>query len=72
MSENPLTTRGNVNDTFSPVTVTQKEFFGTLFLGLLSTVMLVALLRSESRNRSMLRELHGDKAAHPAKPQCKC
>jgi hypothetical protein len=35
-------------------------------------VMLVALLRSESRNRLLLRELRGDKTAHPAKPACKC
>jgi hypothetical protein len=66
VSENPSATSGNVNDTFSPVTV--KEFFGTLFLGLLSLVMLVALLRSESRNRSLLRELRGDSVAHPKKP----
>lgn len=43
--------RGDYYETFSPVTV--KETTGTVFLGILAIMLLVALLRSLARNREL-------------------
>ena len=40
----------------NPVTVTTHEAIGTLFLGLVSLVLLVALLRSEAARRRLLEQ----------------
>ncbi len=49
--------RSNFNnpDTFSPVTVS--EMIGTIALGLLSLILIFALLRSQARNRKLLEKL---------------
>ncbi len=49
--------RSNFNnpDTFSPVTVS--EMVGTIALGLLSLILIFALLRSQARNRKLLEKL---------------
>jgi hypothetical protein len=41
---------------YNPVTVS--EALGTLFLGVLSLVLLVALLRAQARNRKLWQALH--------------
>ncbi|MDX1663209.1 MAG: hypothetical protein R3272_05400 [Candidatus Promineifilaceae bacterium] len=50
MHEEPPAHRSHYN----PVTV--NETVGTIFLGVLSLVLLIALLRAQARNRALLRE----------------
>lgn len=44
-------------DHFNPVDVTVSEAVGASFLGLLALLLLIALLRSQARNRKLLRQL---------------
>lgn len=45
---------------YNPVTVTVSEAVGTSFLGLLALILLIALLRSQARNRELLRQIAGE------------
>lgn len=47
-------------DHYNPVDVAMRETIGTTFLGLLALVLLIALLRSQARNRRLLRQVAGD------------
>ncbi len=47
---------------YNPVEVDIKEAVGTLFLGLMTVLLFVALLRSQRENRALLRQL-SEKAA---------
>lgn len=40
--------------TYSPVTVTQTDTVGAIFLGILAFCLLVVLARAEARNRALL------------------
>lgn len=51
----PLTIRH-----YNPVRVTVGEAIGTILLGLLAILLLLALLRSQARNRELLRRLAGE------------
>ena len=53
--ETPLTI-----DHYNPVDVAMRETVGTSFLGLLALILLIALLRSQARNRELLQKLAGD------------
>ena len=44
-------------DHYNPVDVTVSEAVGTTFLGLFTLILLIALLRSQARNRELLRQL---------------
>jgi len=44
---------------YNPVTVTVSESVGILVLGVLSVMLLIALLRSQSRHRKLLAQLAG-------------
>jgi len=50
IDEAPLTV-----DHYNPVDVTLGEVIGTTFLGLLALLLLIALLRSQARNRELMR-----------------
>ncbi len=47
----------NYNRTYSPVAV--QDTLGTIILGILSVILLLAFMRSEARYRKMLERLHG-------------
>lgn len=40
--------------TYSPVTVHFQDTWGTIFLGILSIILLVGWIRSEKRNRTVI------------------
>lgn len=42
---------------YSPVTVTMKDTWGAVFLGILSVILLVGWMRAEARNRFLIAEL---------------
>lgn len=44
---------------YSPVNINASEAIGSLFLGVLALVLLIALLRAEARNRRLLSQLSG-------------
>jgi len=52
-SQTPSVSPGN----YSPVTVTVKDSLGTIFLGVLAGILLVGLMRSEERYRTLLTHL---------------
>jgi hypothetical protein len=43
--------------TYSPVKVHIQESLGTLFLGIISVILLIGWLRAEERNRSLMTQL---------------
>ena len=50
----------------SPVTVHHLDTVGAIFLGIMSIMLLGALMRSENRNRALVSELAAAKALAPA------
>lgn len=52
-SQTPSVSPGN----YSPVTVTVKDSLGTIFLGILAGILLIGLMRSEERYRTLLTQL---------------
>ncbi len=52
---------------YNPVTVTVSESVGILVLGALSIVLLISLLRSQSRHRTLLAQLAGIEQADAKK-----
>jgi hypothetical protein len=57
MSENE--NEGKAYKNYNPVTVTVSESVGILVLGVLSVILLFALLRSQARHRKLLAQLAG-------------
>ena len=55
MNEN----EGKGYQNYSPVTVTVSESVGILVLGVLAVMLLISLLRSQSRHRKLLAQLAG-------------
>ena len=55
MNEN----EGKGYQNYNPVTVTIKESVGILVLGALALILLISLLRSQSRHRKLLVQLAG-------------
>lgn len=53
--EQPLTIKH-----YNPVNVTMAEAVGTIMLGLVALFLLIALLRSQARNRKLLQRLAGE------------
>lgn len=53
--EQPLTIKH-----YNPVNVTMGEAVGTIMLGLVALFLLIALLRSQARNRKLLQRLDGE------------
>ncbi len=53
-SNTPTVSPGN----YSPVTVTMNDTVGTIFLGVLSAILLIQWLRSESRYRALTNHSH--------------
>lgn len=49
----PLVNPGN----YSPVTVEMKDTIGATFLGILSFILLIEWMRSEGRNRVLVKQL---------------
>lgn len=49
----PLVNPGN----YSPVTVEMKDTIGAIFLGILSFILLIGWMRSEARNRVLIKQL---------------
>ncbi len=47
---------------YNPIEVDIKEAVGTLFLGVMTVLLFIALLRSQRENRALLRQL-SEKAA---------
>jgi len=52
---------------YNPVTVTVNESVGILFLGVLSLILLVTLLRSQAHQRKLLAQLAGLQEANRGK-----
>lgn len=50
----PAVSPGN----YSPVTVTMNDTVGTIFLGVLSAILLIQWLRSESRYRALTNQIN--------------
>jgi hypothetical protein len=48
-----------MSSNYSPVKMI--DTVGSVFLGILAVILLVALLRAQARNRALLAELHGDR-----------
>jgi hypothetical protein len=55
MNEN----EGKGYQNYNPVTVTVSESVGILVLGVLAVMLLISLLRSQSRHRKLLAQLAG-------------
>ncbi|MDX1687289.1 MAG: hypothetical protein R3248_04835 [Candidatus Promineifilaceae bacterium] len=47
-------------DHYNPVDVAMRETIGTTLLGVVALILLIALLRSQARNRKLLGQLAGD------------
>lgn len=43
---------------YSPVTVDMKDTLGAIFMGVLSFILLIGWMRSESRNRVLVKQLN--------------
>jgi hypothetical protein len=43
--------------TYSPVTVTVKDTMGAFFLGILSVILLIGWIRTETHNRELITQL---------------
>ena len=52
-TQTPSVSPGN----YSPVTVTVKDSLGTIFLGILAGILLIGLVRSEERYRTLLTQM---------------
>jgi hypothetical protein len=53
----PAALNGHTPSTYSPVTVQQQDTLGAIFLGILTVTLLVAYLRAEARNRTLMAKL---------------
>ena len=58
--QTPLVSPGN----YSPVTVTVKDTLGTVFLGILTGILLVGWMRTEARYQSLIARLEETNGSH--------
>ncbi len=49
---------------YSPVTVTVKDSLGTIFLGILSGILLVGWMRAEARYRALITQSEATNGSH--------
>ncbi len=58
--QTPKVSPGN----YSPVTVTVNDTMGTFFLGIVSVILLIGWIRSETRNRELITQLEKTNGNH--------
>ena len=58
--QTPTVSPGN----YSPVTVTVNDTMGALFLGILSVILLIGWIRTETRNRELITQLEKTNGNH--------
>ena len=58
--QTPSVSPGN----YSPVTVTVKDTLATIFLDILSVILLVGWMRAEARSRALMTQLENTKGTH--------
>ena len=49
---------------YSPVTVTVKDTMGAFFMGILSVILLIGWIRTETRNRELITQLEKTNGNH--------
>lgn len=60
MNEQPFDPTGRHHSQYNPVNIDVKEATGTAFLGILSLILLIALLYAQWQNRQLLAQLRGE------------